>query len=170
MTHDVIGYASQQHPARSLASSSPDDQQLYRLCLRHGDDARAGIPGPDDELGVDALVSGALDQRHKGLLALGPRLVDPGMRSESGESPSIEDVDDQEATVQPPGQADRAARCHAGRRRQIRGEAHRADGPCRWAFRQSHRFGRDGMFGMVTALIVVPKKEDVDAIVTALVA
>ena len=42
-----------------------------------------------------------------------------------------------------------------------------------WAFHchiLPHVEGADGMFGMVTALIVVPTKEDVDTIVAALLA
>ena len=42
-----------------------------------------------------------------------------------------------------------------------------------WAFHchiLPHVEGTDGMFGMVTTLIVVPEKADVDAIVAALLA
>jgi FtsP/CotA-like multicopper oxidase with cupredoxin domain len=48
-----------------------------------------------------------------------------------------------------------------------------ADRPGLWAFHchiLPHVEGADGMFGMVTALVVVPTKADVDAIVAALLA
>src|SRR5262245_50675486 len=72
---DVVGHAAEQEPSRPIESAGADDDQIGAFGVSRGDDALARLPGPHQEIGIDAFVARSLNDGHELLLAVCAQLI-----------------------------------------------------------------------------------------------
>jgi len=100
---DERGDAPEQEVTDETTGVAADDDHVRTLgfgCLEH---RCAGVTEPDEVLGRDATLSGALDDPRQGLLALGADLIDPGVEQASRklQATRVDDVQQDQARPDP---------------------------------------------------------------------
>ncbi len=125
---DVVGDAADEQPTHRAAAVTPDDDEIDGLARGDVDDCLARRAFPDQEAHLDSGFAPSCGETTRGVLTIGPELVDP-LAGPGSEVPAqgIDHAEDEQIGAQIAGEVEGLGRGSVGRSGQIGGQQDSGD-------------------------------------------